>query len=326
MVVSKSQRISTSGLSEGEWHKCRRYWRKGLECPFHRLGPEKGPRPRPTEETELPEPRKPRVRGPDIGDPEIVRFREPKGVDYEPDDPDDPDGDGEDVWRPLPPVEPDEFPPGVDLPPFERPGDPLQPVPDGGFEEDEGLHLPGGAPVLGGRVGRSTSEEISGDDVHDRNGRNRNPRGGDPLTPAFAVEYATSIIQLFNREFVTKGGLFLPPLPSGLHKRMSSGDVSSIVESGSIYQDALIDGENAYLRSLPTSQQGLLNQSMRRESVSPRQTTGDRSTGQIASAATIAAISGIGVRAFQQLTTPGRGRGGFITQGHIRSAELGFVR
>lgn len=308
---------NTSGFSQGEWHKCRRFWQKGFDCPFHPLprnpeDPEDDPDDKPTAPTPSREPTKqpPRSIPDDISTPVPVPARRPTNRPG-PRDPGGGRGVPDPVRVPIPVFPPPLLPPGIPLPPFDRP--PAVPVPvPVGVPTDTPGRLPDGAPILSrdlssGRIG------TTGLNGNDRTIDFEEPEGDEPLTPSYATQLAISVIRLYNQEFGPKGDLFLPPLPTGLASKTDFGDASSNQALSSIYQDALTQSETAYVESLTTLPLRSPQENTTMES--PFEKSQGLTPSQISAAiAAAAATSAIGLKAFSVFQGgPGMrgGRGGF---------------
>lgn len=305
-----------SNILANEWHKCRRFWSKNLECPFHPLR-EKGRDEDPDENDPVNTPVREPLKRPRLPKPEFRRIPVPDAVpvgDKQPrTEPEPPPGGG---GAPVPP-------PGVPLPipvpiipPLPLPRDPPPPpverppaVPVGGFEFTDGgpTVFPDGRPVLL-RNGTFLGDETGNFELDD-------PEERDRLTPNLGEQYVNSIIRRFNKAFQNTGGLFLPHLPLGGSSRILAGEESLALGTNSIYQDVLSISESAYLNSLIRSQE-------RRET--RENVTRTRSESGIdyrrSAMVAVGAASAIGLFAFA--TGGGRGGGG---GGDARSAVFDLL-
>ncbi len=319
-------------ISTGEWHKCRRYWNRGRICPFHPQMTDDDGDDQEEDETpphstgaRQPLPLKPPTQTEPVKERQPTPLKQPDRIPVVFPNPfikqPPPPGPGGPSRRPpiavpdplpplpIPPILPPPLIPGVPIPAPIRPRVPEVPVPAGSLPDpDPGpVKLPDGFPVLG------ISRDRRGFDFDEPDFEE-----ADPLTPATALQLVNSITRLFNQEFKTKGGLYLPALPNVSTKRGGSIDASSLSGLNSTYQDALTLAETAFTRSMPSPTRGLSGPI---DVPASRSLFSRKKAGEIAA---ITAASGIGIKAFQMMSQGTGGRGGFTGRGALRRLETGF--
>lgn len=299
---------SEVSVSSGEWHKCRRWWRQGWQCPFHPLEEREREDEEPDEKQPVPTP----TRQPEIKRPDVVPVAERKKTGKVGGGPDAGLGTGVPVRvpEPLRPVLPTPLLPGRPVPDVDRPARQPVPVGEAQFTGDGPQRLTSGEPII--------------------------VKGGLPLQVNSSIPSKISVQQQFE-ESGRIGGLFLPGSAPTLSGKTDSGQNFLPLGLFSMLEDAQSFSEIAYVRSLSMLQEELgprklnIQKSLRERSHDVDQRGRGTKEGPFSSRrsrmAAIAAASAIGVGA--HLLTRGRGgpgRGGFNAPGIVSQLTKGFAR